>query len=345
MLKAAIVGATGYAAAELLRLLSSHPEVQVTHLISDSSAGTPIAEVYPSLHGFCPLVMEKLDAEQLGKECDVVFLALPHGVSAANAPALLAGGCKVIDLSADFRYADLATYEKIYGVTHPCPELLSEAVYGLSEIYPAQISAARLIGNPGCYTTCANLALIPAVRAGLIDPASIIIDAASGTTGAGRKPAQAYHFPETDENYMAYKVAAHRHTSEIEEQVSAAAGKAVRLTFTPHLLPVKRGILSTIYASVTPAFSVEAMYAAYACYQEQPFVYIHPQGTLPQLKMVAGSNMVHIGFVPEPATGRVIILSALDNLVKGAAGQAIQNMNLMFGLAQATGLSTPPWYL
>lgn len=346
MIRTGIVGATGYAAAELLRILSAHPQAEVCALASDSSAGTPISHIYPSMHHFCDLTMETLDTQRLGKECDVVFLALPHGVSAACAAQLLEAGCRVIDLSADFRYRDLTAYEKTYGVTHPCPQLLSEAVYGLSEIYAAEVAAARIVGNPGCYTTCANLALIPPVAKGLVDPTSIIIDAKSGVTGAGRKPSPDNHFPEVDENFKAYKVAAHRHTSEIEQEVSAAAGKPIRLSFTPHLLPVKRGILATIYASVTESFSVKALYDAYAAYYaQQPFVYIHPQGRLPELKYVNGSNMAHIGFVYDEATRRVIILSALDNLIKGAAGQAVQNMNLMFGLEQTTGLMTPPWYL
>lgn len=346
MIKAAIIGATGYAAAELLRLLAIHPEVTVTALVSDSSAGKSISEFYPSMNGFCQTTMQSLDAAQLGRDNDVVFLGLPHGVSAACVPDLLKGGARVVDLSADFRYDDLATYERIYGVTHPCPDILQGAVYGLSEINRAAIKPARVIGNPGCYTTCANLALIPPVAQGLIEPESIIIDAKSGVTGAGRKPSQDMHFPEVHESFKAYKVAAHRHTSEIEQEISRAAGKAVRISFTPHLLPVKRGILATSYASVTADFSIDALNAAYArYYAQEPFVYVHPQGSLPELKHVNGSNMVHIGFVHDAATGRVVIISALDNLIKGAAGQAVQNMNILFDLPETTGLCTPPMYL
>lgn len=368
MIRAAIVGATGYVAEELYRLLLQHPGARVVEAVSAGSSGRKLEDVYPSLRGFGTPVLAEYDENRLVSHCDVVFLALPHGASGPLAKGLLAGGVKVIDLSADFRYKNPAAYEETYKVVHPAPELLEHGVYGLCEIYGEKISKASLVANPGCYTTCSLLSLIPLLERGAIRPEGIIIDASSGISGAGAALKAEHQFARVDGNFKAYSVGVHRHTSEIEEQLgfhlpleqqqsSVPAGTGaptngsgqVKVQFTPHLLPVKRGILATIYATPALPFHGETEGELLEIYRDyyggKPFVQILPSGAQPELSHVVGSNQFHLAFVADRRTGRLIITGVLDNLVKGAAGQAIQNMNLMFGLDQTTGLRTPAWFL
>ena len=341
MIKASVMGATGYAGIELVRLLCAHPEVEVAHLCSPSSAGEAVESLYGSYLG-TGLMLEDLPAEELAENSDVVFTSLPHGASAENVAMLHGAGAKVIDLSGDFRYSDVSVYEQWYRVVHPYPDLLKAAVYGLPELHREQIKNASLVGNPGCYTTCSILALAPLLSAGVISPSGIVIDAKSGVTGAGKKPSTALHYCEVDESMKAYGVATHRHTSEIEQELSAAAGVQITLSFTPHLVPLKRGILATCYADYLGKDPALAYQKAYA---EEPFVKVLAAGKLPELKHVVGSNQCHIGFVLDERVGKIVVVSVLDNLIKGAGGQAVQNMNLMFGLPEKAGLEGLPWYL
>lgn len=339
MIKASIVGATGYVGVELVRLLAQHPEVELVYLSSKSYEGQDIAALYPSLAGTIHKELVALDEAKFAAESDVVFTSLPHGASGEVIPRLYEAGTRVIDMSGDFRYDDVAVYEAWYGVKHTRPDLLDAAVYGLPELHREEIRTARLIGNPGCYTTCSILAAAPLLRKGLIAPDSLIIDAKSGVTGAGAKPSANSHFCEVDESFKAYNVARHRHTSEIEQELSKAAGREVLVSFTPHLAPFKRGIFATLYADLVPGAQEEAIRAAYEeAYRGEPFVTLYPAGSLPEVKHVTGSNRCAIGFVVDARVGRVVVCAALDNLLKGAAGQAVQNMNLLFGLAETTGL-------
>lgn len=345
MIRAGVLGATGYAGAELVRLLCSHKDVSITMLASKSYAGQKMSEVYPSLRGVCDIVLEEADAEIAAKKCDVVFTALPHGVSNEVISSLYDKGIKIIDLSGDFRYNDIKTYEKWYKVTHSCPELLAVSVYGLCELHREEIKKARLIGNPGCYTTCSILGLAPLLKYGAIETKNIIIDAKSGVSGAGRGLGLDYHFPECDETMKAYKVATHRHTSEIEQELSLIAGEEITLSFTPHLVPMKRGIFATEYANLKKAYTKKELIDMYKeFYKDEKFVRIY-DSALPEINHVAGSNFVDIGLEVDERLNRVIVISNIDNLIKGAAGQAIQNMNLMFGLDESEGLSGAGYYL
>lgn len=336
MIKAGIVGANGYTGFELMRILGSHRHAKVTVAVSRSNAGTRVAELYPPLErAYGDMTFSDIDLDALGG-CDVCFTALPHAASAEIGGKLYDRGVRVIDLSADFRYDSLPLYEKTYGVTHPRPELNAQAVYGLTELFRDGVRTARIVGNPGCYTTASILALYPLLQAGLIARDGIIIDAKSGVTGAGRKADVVYNYCETADNFKAYGVTTHRHTTEIEEKLG------VQLSFTPHLLPVKRGILATIYASCTAsAAEVQAAYDKY--YNDEPFVVA--SGVLPELKHVRGSNCCLIGYKLDPRLGRIILVSVIDNLIKGASGQAVQNMNVMFGLDETEGLQKVAEYL
>ncbi len=346
MIRAGVLGGTGYAGIEVVRLLLRHPEVTITRIVSQSYAGKPIGEVYPNLTGICDVVCSALDPNDIAASCDVVFTALPHGASKEIIPALYQKGLTIVDLSGDFRYNDVAVYETWYGQPHSDPELLKEAVYGLCELHREEIKTTRLIGNPGCYTTCSILGLAPLVHAGVVDDKSLIIDAKSGVTGAGRGLNLPNLFCECTETMKAYKVATHRHTSEIEQELSLLAGKDITLSFTPHLAPMKRGILATCYANLTEAHSTGELLDLYRdFYKGEPFVRIYEEGTLPEVKHIAGSNYIGIGLTVDPRLNRVIVISCIDNLVKGAAGQAIQNMNLLFGLPEETGLLDPGLYL
>ena len=343
MVNVSIVGATGYAGEELMRILSRHSGVRFTHAVSKSFSGKMMSEVYPSFLSH-DIRLEDMDTDKIASDSDIVFLCLPHGASAAIAPALLAGGTRVIDLSADFRYRDAQVFEAWYHTQHSEKELLAESVYGMPEIYREQIKTSQLVGNPGCYTTCAILALYPLLKAGVIEPNGIIIDAKSGTSGAGRKDAAEFGFCEVSDNVKAYGVATHRHTSEIEQELSLAAGKVVAVSFTPHLLPVKRGIISTMYATPKKGASVSAILEAYGMYKYEPFVQVYGK-CLPELKHVVGSNNFAVGFVFDERVNRLVAVSCIDNLIKGAAGQAVQNMNIMTGFSENEGLSDIGWYL
>ncbi len=342
MVNVTIVGATGYAGAELMRLLSGHSKVNIKHAVSKSYAGQRMSGLYPSFAGK-DFELEEMNIDVICKDSDIVFTALPHGTSGEIVPKLLEGGAKVIDLSGEFRYKDASLYEKWYGIPHGAKELLKQSVYGLSEIYKKDIEKASLVGNPGCYTTCSILALYPLLKNGVIDTDGIIIDAKTGVSGAGRSEKIAYNFCEVDESAKAYSVGTHRHTSEIEQELSIAAGKTVVLTFAPHLLPVKRGIISTIYANPKKEMGEAEIKAAFEMYKYEPFVKI--TDTLPEIKNVTGSNVCAIGFVMDKRTNKLVVVACLDNLIKGAAGQAVQNMNIMFGFGEREGLSDIGWYL
>ena len=345
MIKAAVLGATGYAGIELVRLLTNHPEVSVELLGSQSFAGQKISDVYQNLRHILEKECEEADIEKAAK-CDVAFTALPHGASKAVIPALLDAGLKVIDLSGDYRYDDVKVYEKWYGQEHTSPELLKESVYGLCELHRDQIKSARLIGNPGCYTTCSILGAAPLLAKGVASDKNIIIDALSGVSGAGRSLSLQTHFCECTENTKAYKVATHRHTSEIEQELSNVSGKEIVLSFTPHLVPQKRGILATIYMNLTEKLTQEELVKIYEdYYKDEFFVRVMPNGKLPETKHVVGSNFVDIGVVLDERLGRAVVVSAIDNVVKGAAGQAVQNMNIMFNLDEKVGLDVAGYYL
>ncbi len=345
MINVGVVGATGYVGAELMRLLQAHPQVNIALAISKNFAGQQMADVYAN---FSPLdiVLSEGEVEQIAQTCSAVFLCLPHGQSIKMAPKFIEKGLRVVDLSGDFRYEDTAVYEEWYGMAHTEKQLNAQAVYGMPEYYRQSIAGAKFIANPGCYTTTSILALAPLLKAGLINSSGIVIDAKSGVTGAGRQEKLAYSFCETADNFKAYSVVAHRHTSEIEEQLGSIAGGEIRLLFTPHLLPVKRGILATVYADLQDGVTAESIADAYGkAYAKEPFTHVLQHGKLPELKYVVGSNNCMIGFQVSQRLGKVVVVSCTDNLLKGAAGQAVHNFNIMHGLEEATGLSNIAWYL
>ena len=342
MTKIAVVGASGYTGVELLRLLSQHPDTELVSVTSRQYAGQSVASVFPSLQGSLDLVFEDVNPSELAQRADLVFTAVPHQTAMGMIPELLEAGCRVVDLSADFRIRDASVYEDWYQ-EHTAKELLAEAVYGLPELFREQIVPARLIANPGCYPTSVALALAPLLENRLIDPATIIVDSKSGTSGAGRVAKVDTLYCEVNEGFKAYSLPRHRHTPEIEQTLGCLAGEAVTISFTPHLLPVSRGILSTCYASLSGHVSLETLHSVYLeKYAAETFVRVLPQGQLPNISQVRGSNYCDVGLAVDERTGRVIALGAIDNLVKGAAGQAIQNMNLMLALPEHTGLMCPP---
>ncbi len=336
MLKAAIVGATGYTGRELAQILVRHPHIQPFYLTSESFAGQRFDEIYPQFRSVLELPLDKLDYSYLDK-CDFIFSALPHGLSMEVVPRLLETGKKVVDLSGDFRLKDVALYPEWYGYPHKAESLVADSVYGLPEYNRQAIKNAILVANPGCYPTSVLLPLKPLLAAGAIDTEDIIVDAKSGVSGAGRSPKLPFHFPECTENFKAYKVAGHQHTPEIEQELSSVAGQQVVLTFTPHLIPMIRGILSTIYLRVKVDVNEEALWNIYEeFYGNEPFVRLCRE--LPETKFVSGSNFCDISFRLDKRSKRLIVVSAIDNLVKGAAGQAVQNMNIMQGWPETAGL-------
>jgi N-acetyl-gamma-glutamyl-phosphate reductase len=339
MLKVGIYGASGYTGQELLRLLLRHPQAEVVALTSRRYAGVPVADIYPVFVGLTDLAFVDASPEDVAGAADIVFLALPHGVSMAVAPIFLKAGKKVIDLSADFRLHDVATYERWYS-RHTARDIIKESVYGIPELYGDEIAKAMLVANPGCYPTSVILGLAPLLKANWIDDSSIIADSKSGVSGAGREPQVGTLFCEVDEGFKAYKVGEHRHTPEMEQEISILAGCDVRISFTPHLLPITRGILSTIYATLQKDVTTAELIDLYrAFYKGKKFVRVYKAGTFPNISSVRGSNYCDIGLFVDARTKRVIIICAIDNLVKGAAGQAIQNMNLMCGLSEDMGLT------
>lgn len=338
MIRAAIIGANGYTGYELMRLIHAHPDITLSAAVSRSNAGSKLSELYPPL-GFAygDKKFDEGDIDKIAANSDVAFTALPHAASAEIGGKLHDAGLKVIDLSADFRYSDINLYESTYGVTHPRPELAAQAVYGLCEINRDKIAKADVIGNPGCYTTCSILPLYPLLKSGVISDKGIIIDAASGITGAGRKADLGYNFCESDGSFKAYGVTTHRHTTEIEEKLSFGKER-ISLSFTPHLLPAKRGILATIYAELKSGADEKDIDKAYSIYAGEKFAVPLGANVLPELKWVVGSNVCAFGYKCDRKNGRIIIVSAIDNLIKGASGQAIQNCNIIFGLKEDAGL-------
>lgn len=343
MIKVGIIGATGYAGAEIVRLLMSHPQAEIKWYGSKSYIEQKYADVYKNMFEIVDDICKDDNLTELSKEVDVIFTATPQGFLGGVLNEEILGNCKVIDLSADYRIKDVSIYEEWYKIEHKSPQFIKEAVYGLCEINRDSIKGARLIANPGCYTTCSILTIYPLVKEGLIDPDSIIIDAKSGVSGAGRGAKVANLYCEVNESMKAYGVCTHRHTPEIEEQLSYAAGKPIKLMFTPHLAPMNRGILATAYARITPGATYESMKAAYdKYYKNEQFVRVLDRDVCPETRWVEGSNYVDVNFKIDERTGHVVMMGALDNLVKGAAGQAVQNMNLLFGLPENMGLSMVP---
>ena len=339
MIKAGIVGGTGYTGVELLRLLSRHPEVELTAITSRAESGTPVSKMFPSLRGHVDLSFIHPDQAQLD-ECDVVFFATPHGVAMRQAQTLLDAGVRLIDLGADFRIQDVAEWERWYGMPHTSPALVKEAVYGLPEVNRAQIRDARLVANPGCYPTAVQLGFIPLLAAGLVDDAHLIADAKSGVSGAGRKTELGYLFCEAGDNFKAYGVSGHRHYPEIREGLARVTGHSVGLTFVPHLTPMIRGMHATLYARLKQEADVQALFERH--YAEEAFVDVLPPGSMPDTRSVRGANTCRIALHQPQGGDTVVVLSVIDNLVKGAAGQAVQNMNIMFGLPESSGLEIVP---
>lgn len=345
MIKAGIIGATGYAGGELVRILTGHKDAEIKWYGSRSYIDRKYAEVYQNMFQIVDAVCMDDNMEELASQVDVIFTATPQGLCASLVNEEILSKTKIIDLSADFRLKDVKVYEEWYKIQHKAPQFIEEAVYGLCEINREDVRKARLVANPGCYTTCSILTAYPLAKEGLIDMSTLIIDAKSGTSGAGRGAKLPNLFCEVNENIKAYGVATHRHAPEIEEQLGYAAGEKVVLNFTPHLVPMNRGILATEYAKLTKDVSWEDVKAVYdKYYASEKFVRVLDQDVCPETKWVEGSNYVDIGFKIDPRTNRIIMMGAIDNLVKGAAGQAVQNMNLMFGLEESEGLDLVPMF-
>lgn len=339
MIKASIIGATGYTGSELIRLLINRDDVQLTHLTSRSHVGKEVADFFPFLTGLIEQKFVELNEEQVFSESDVVFIGLPHGHSMNIVKKAKDYDVKVIDLGADFRLKDIQQYEETYQVKQTAPEILQEAVFGFSEKYRDQIKEAKIIANPGCFVMSALLGLTPAISEGVVDTKSIIIDSKTGVSGAGRTPAVDRLLSELQGNVRAYNVLKHRHRPEIEQELSNISETEVQIQFTPHLLPIERGILSTMYANLKEGQTEDSIRAIYEkFYQKEPFVHLLPKGKLPETKSVKGTNNCHIQIEVDERTNRLVVLSVIDNLGKGAAGTAVQNMNILFGLPETTGL-------
>jgi N-acetyl-gamma-glutamyl-phosphate reductase len=337
MIKVGVVGGTGYTGVELLRLLTGHPDAELTVITSRSEAGRPVADLFPNLRGSLELAFSVPDIGQL-LVCDLVFFATPNGTAMTMVPQLLEAGVRVIDLAADFRLREAGEWQQWYGMEHACPEYLQQAVYGLPEVNRAAIAQARLVANPGCYPTAVQLGFLPLLEEGLIESGHLIADAKSGVSGAGRKAATAALLCEASENFKAYAVPGHRHLPEIRQGLESAAGKPVGLTFVPHLTPMIRGIHATLYAQLLDTDrDLQALFEAR--YSDEPFVDVLPAGSHPETRTVRGANVCRIAIHRPQQGNTVVVLSVIDNLVKGAAGQALQNMNVMFGLTEDVGLS------
>lgn len=343
MIRAVVVGATGYAGAELVRLLTGHPDVTVTMVTSRQYAGRAMSDVYPAFGGAVDMTISEFSPDAVADNADVVFTALPHELPMTIVPGLVDRGCRVIDLSADFRFSDPLVYETAYQ-KHTAPDYCAQSVYGLCEIYHERIINARLVGNPGCYPTSVLLPLIPLIREKVINSETIIADAKSGVSGAGRSPALGTHICEVSESFKAYKVNSHRHAPEMESVLSAEAGTSARLIFVPHLVPMIRGMLTTIYADLqndVPVGYVRDILGK--SYRNKKFVRLCPEGRFPETRFVCNSNYCDIGVAVDSRSRRLVLVSAIDNLVKGASGQAIQNMNLMFNIDESRGLDMMPF--
>ncbi len=343
MTKIGIVGASGYSGSELLRFLVNHPSgLSVELATSETYAGQRVDHVLPHLRDFIDLTFEPLDIDSLKERVDVVVLAVPHKVAMTYAPQIITQGLRVVDFSADYRLYDAGTYSNWYHVEHTSPELIQNAVYGLPERYRGKIRDAQIVANPGCYPTSAILATMPLLNNRLIELDSIIVDSKSGISGAGPKPKDTTHYPNREANLVAYNIGKHRHTPEIEQELSAIAGQTVSVTFTPHLVPMTRGILSTVYARLKQPLDTETLLETYTTfYQNEPFIRVLDKEVYPQTKAVLGSNYCDVGIEVDKRTQRVVAMAALDNLGKGAAGAALQNLNLMFGYDETDGLKSP----
>ncbi|SHF68523.1 N-acetyl-gamma-glutamyl-phosphate reductase [Microbulbifer donghaiensis] len=344
MIKVAIVGGTGYTGVELLRLLVTHPQVELTAITSRALAGTPVAELFPSLRGHCDLAFCEPDLEQLAA-CDLVFFATPHGVAQAQVPELVQRGVRVIDLSADFRLRDIPTWEQWYGQQHAAPELAAQAVYGLPELNRAEIAGAQLVACPGCYPTAIQLGWIPLLEAGIVDPGQLIASAASGASGAGRQAKTDLLLAENSDNFRAYAAGGHRHQPEIEQTlrgVQPAGDSAARVTFVPHLVPMVRGIHATLFANLRSDQSAQELQELFESrYRDEPFVDVMPAGSHPQTRSVRGTNVCRLSVLQPQGRDTLVVLSVIDNLAKGSSAQALQNMNIMFGLDETLGLESP----
>ncbi|WP_336367319.1 N-acetyl-gamma-glutamyl-phosphate reductase [Marinobacter sp. C2H3] len=341
MIKVGIVGGTGYTGVELLRLLAVHPEVSVECITSRSEAGMPVADLYPNLRGHFDLAFTDPDPAEL-KRCDLVFFATPHGVAMRMVPELLDAGVRVVDLSADFRLKDLDVWARWYGMPHESAEWAAKAVYGLPEVFREDIRTARLVANPGCYPTAVQLGFLPLLEQGLVDPGRLIADAKSGASGAGRQGSIGMLHGEIGESFKAYGASGHRHLPEIRQGLTQAAGGPVNVTFVPHLVPMIRGIEATLYAEVAASFDLNELQALYeARYHDEPFVDVMPLGSHPETRSVRGANQCRMALHRQEDSPVIIVSSVIDNLVKGAAGQAIQNLNVMFGLDESLGLQAP----
>lgn len=344
-IRAAVIGATGYTGAELVRILGDHPRMELTVLTSRQYAGKPFSAIYPAMRGNADTVLVEYDAKMIQEQADIAFTALPHKLPMRIVPELVEAGVKVVDLSADFRFSNISAYEKAYQV-HTAKELSQKAVYGLSELYAEKIQQADLVGNPGCYPTCTLLPLLPVLKKGLIDPDTIVVDAKSGVSGAGRGISTTVHFCEVTESFRAYKVGSHRHIPEMEEVISAECAKEVSITFIPHLLPMSRGMLSVIYADLTEKTDYQNVLAVYEdSYGNKPFIRVLGENTFPDTRNVRGTNFCEIGFHVDTRNRRIILMGAIDNLVKGASGQAVQNANIMMGVEENLGLDRMPYAL
>ena len=341
MIKIGIVGGTGYTGVELIRLLAKHPQAQLTAITSRKEDGMAVAEMFPSLRGWVDLAFSDPAKADL-KQCDVVFFATPNGIAMQQARELLDAGVRVVDLAADYRIKDVAEWEKWYGMQHASPELIAEAVYGLPEINREQIKGARLVANPGCYPTAVQLGLLPLVEAGLVDNSQLIADAKSGVSGAGRKAEVHALLAESADNFKAYGVGGHRHLPEISQGLARMAGQPVGLTFVPHLTPMIRGIHATLYARLKPGAGADLQALYEQRYANEAFVDVLPAGSHPETRSVRGANLCRMAVHRPQGGDTVVVLSAIDNLVKGAAGQAVQNMNIMFGLSEQLGLDVVP---
>ena len=345
MIKVGIIGSTGYAGAELVRILTGHKEAEIVWYGSRSYVDKQYADVYRNMFQIVDAACMDDNMDELSRQVDVIFTATPQGLCASLVNEDILSKTKIIDLSADFRIKDVSVYEKWYGIEHKSPEFINEAVYGLCEINRDKVKGARLVANPGCYTTCSILTAYPLAKEGIIDMSTLIVDAKSGTSGAGRGAKVPNLFCEVNENMKAYGVASHRHTPEIEEQLGYASGENVTISFTPHLVPMNRGILATEYATLKKDVTGEEVKAIYdKYYADEKFVRVLGEGVCPETKWVEGSNYVDIGFKLDPRTNRIVMMGAIDNLVKGAAGQAVQNMNLLFGLPESEGLELVPMF-
>ncbi|MBZ0157882.1 MAG: N-acetyl-gamma-glutamyl-phosphate reductase [Alphaproteobacteria bacterium] len=341
MIRAAICGGSGYTGAELLRILLLHPGVEITAVTSEQSAGKKVTDLFPHLHRYSSLRYEPLNKEALLDKADVFFMALPHSASQEAVDFFYRRGKRVVDLSADYRLSDASVYEEWYKTPHHYKETLGDAVYGLPELHRERIVKAGLVANPGCYPTSAILGLAPVLREGIIDPSTLVIDSKSGTSGAGRKADVSVSYCEVNEGFKAYGLAVHRHTPEIEQELSAVAGSRVVLNFTPHLVPMDRGILSTMYGTLRKDMDTAAVLALYReTYATEPFVNVLEENTYPNAKNVRGSNYCEIGIKVNKRTNTLIVVSAIDNLVKGASGQAVQNMNIMMGFGETAALES-----